>query len=59
MGCEPAQEAQLDELGRPRGIEAIDVAELKRELFRAILAEEKDRLKSIPALFEALEREIG
>ena len=34
-------------------------AALKRRLFRAILAEEKDRLTAIPALFLELEREIG
>jgi patatin-related protein len=32
---------------------------LKRQLFRAILAEEKGRLKCIPTLFQELEREIG
>jgi patatin-related protein len=32
---------------------------MKREAFRAILREEKPRLTAIPALFEALEREIG
>ena len=37
----------------------LDAAELKREAFRAIIAEEKERLTAIPALFEALEREIG
>jgi hypothetical protein len=41
---------------RPSGAE---YAELKRRLFRAILAEEKDRLTAIPALFLELEREIG
>ena len=34
-------------------------ARLKREAFRAILAEERGRLKAIPALFDSLEREIG
>ncbi|MFN3945485.1 MAG: patatin-like protein [Allosphingosinicella sp.] len=33
--------------------------ELKRQAFRAILEEEKDRLTSVPALFEELDREIG
>ena len=33
--------------------------ELKREIFRAILAEEKARLTTIPSLFAELEREIG
>ncbi|MGZ8347515.1 MAG: patatin-like protein [Allosphingosinicella sp.] len=36
-----------------------EVASLKRRAFRAILAEEKDRLTSIPKLFEELEQEIG
>ncbi|WP_114950715.1 patatin-like protein [Sphingosinicella terrae] len=36
-----------------------EVAAMKRDAFRAILAEEKDRLTSVPALFEELEREIG
>jgi hypothetical protein len=38
---------------------AAAVAVMKRDAFRAILAEEKDRLTSIPTLFEELEREIG
>ena len=35
------------------------IAALKRDAFRAILAEEKDRLTAIPSLFEQLDREIG
>ncbi len=35
------------------------VAALKREAFRAILAEERDRLTAVPDLFEALSREVG
>jgi patatin-related protein len=35
------------------------VSEVKRSAFRAILGEERERLKSIPGLFEELEREIG
>jgi patatin-related protein len=35
------------------------VAALKRDAFRAILAEEKGRLTNISGLFEELEREIG
>ncbi len=34
-------------------------AALKREAFRAIVAEERPRLKNIESLFEALDREIG
>jgi patatin-related protein len=36
-----------------------EVAALKREAFRAILQEERERLTSIESLFEALEKEIG
>jgi hypothetical protein len=35
------------------------VAGLKRDAFRAILAEERERLTHIAPLFEGLEREIG
>ena len=35
------------------------VAGIKRDIFRAILAEERGRLTHVPELFEALEREIG
>jgi patatin-related protein len=35
------------------------VATLKRDAFRAILAEERSRLKSIEPLFETLEKEVG
>ena len=35
------------------------VATLKRDAFRAIVAEERDRLGSISSLFEALDKEIG
>ena len=35
------------------------IAGMKRDLFRAILAEERERLTHVPELFEALEREIG
>jgi patatin-related protein len=35
------------------------IATLKRDIFRAILAEEKGRLTSVPELVEALEREVG
>jgi patatin-related protein len=38
---------------------ADEIGALKRDAFRAILAEEKERLTHIPALFEQLEREIG
>ncbi|MEA3001381.1 MAG: hypothetical protein QOH81_169 [Sphingomonadales bacterium] len=35
------------------------VATLKRDIFRAILAEEKERLTAVQPLFEELEREVG
>ncbi len=35
------------------------IAGLKRDIFRAILAEERGRLTHVPELFEALEKEIG
>ncbi|HET8613378.1 MAG TPA: DUF3376 domain-containing protein, partial [Sphingomonas sp.] len=35
------------------------IATLKRDAFRAICAEERERLTAIPELFEALEKEIG
>ncbi|HEY0270464.1 MAG TPA: patatin-like protein [Sphingomonas sp.] len=35
------------------------IATLKRDIFRAILAEERERLTSVPELIEALTREIG
>ena len=41
---------------RPSEQEALAI---KRDLFRAILAEEKARLTAIPTLFEELDREIG
>jgi hypothetical protein len=41
------------------GLTAAEVAALKRQAFRAILAEEKPRLKAIPNLFEELEGEVG
>ena len=34
-------------------------ATLKRDIFRAILAEEKERLTTVQPLFEELEREVG
>lgn len=40
-------------------IAAPELAELKRTLFRAILAEERDRLTKIPDLFAAIEAEVG
>ncbi|MBV8687317.1 MAG: patatin-like protein [Alphaproteobacteria bacterium] len=45
----------------PEGLElaAETIAGLKRDAFRAILAEERPRLTAIPHLFEELYREIG
>jgi len=42
-----------------RRMPAEAAAALKRDAFRAILAEERPRLKNIASLFEALDREIG
>ena len=44
-----------EDLHLPDGL----VARLKREAFRAILAEEKPRLREIQPLFEAIERDLG
>ena len=46
----------LPEAKRPA---AAGLAALKRRAFRAILAEERDRLTAIPGLFAELDREIG
>ena len=44
----------------PEGMFAApELAELKRTLFRAILAEERDRLTNIPDLFAVIEAEVG
>jgi len=40
-------------------VSAARVAELKRDAFRSILAEERPRLTAIKSLFEALDREVG
>ena len=49
----------LSTLPEARRLPETDVAGLKRDIFRAILAEEKPRLTTIPTLFADLEREIG
>ncbi|MBA2935718.1 patatin-like protein [Sphingomonas sp. CGMCC 1.13654] len=46
-------------LPQGRTLRAGAISGLKRDLFRAILTEERDRLKHVPELFEALEREVG
>jgi patatin-related protein len=43
----------------PRGLPADTVAQVKRDAFRAILEEERGRLTCIPALFAALDSEVG
>ena len=40
-------------------LQAGAIASLKRDIFRAILDEERARLTHVPELFEALEKEIG
>ena len=42
-----------------RQLPAAAIAELKRDAFRAILAQEKGRLTAIGTLFAELEREVG
>jgi patatin-related protein len=49
----------LSALPEAQQLPAEEVATFKRLAFRAILADEKARLTSIPSLFETLEREIG
>ena len=58
-GADRLIDITLSTLPEGAGLTAESVAALKREAFRAILAEEKPRLTAIPALFEQLEREIG
>ncbi len=49
----------LSTLPATQRLDEAEVAALKRDAFRAILAEERSRLTTIPALFDELEREIG
>jgi len=58
-GADRLIDITLSALPEAQHLPADEVADLKRQAFRAILADEKARLTSIPSLFEALEREIG
>jgi hypothetical protein len=58
-GADRLIDITLSALPEVQRLPADEVADLKRQAFRAILADEKARLTSIPSLFEALEREIG
>ncbi|MFN3389703.1 MAG: DUF3376 domain-containing protein, partial [Allosphingosinicella sp.] len=58
-GAERLIDIAVSALGEGRHLPPGAAATLKREAFRAILAEERPRLTAIAALFEALEREIG
>ena len=58
-GADRLIDITLSTLPEPSRPPKEEIAALKRELFRAILAEEKDRLTAIPALFLELERELG
>ncbi|MGQ0558797.1 MAG: patatin-like protein [Sphingosinicella sp.] len=49
----------LSTLAEEDRLSADEEKEAKRQAFRAILAEEKQRLTRIPGLFEQLEREVG
>ena len=56
-GADRLIDIAVSSLPKPPGAAAVGA--LKRDAFRAILAEEKARLAAIPDLFEELEREIG
>ena len=58
-GAERLIDITVSTLPEGRHLPAGTVAALKREAFRAILEEERPRLRAIPELFDALDREIG
>ena len=58
-GAERAIDIVVSALPADRRLRAGRVAAVKRRAFLAILDEEEPRLTAIPALFEALRREIG
>ncbi|MBX3562192.1 MAG: patatin-like protein [Sphingomonas sp.] len=58
-GADRLIDITLSSLEPEAGLTEESVKALKREAFRAILDEERERLTAIPALFEQLEREIG
>jgi patatin-related protein len=58
-GADRLVDIVLSTLPGPRRPSATETAAIKQRVFRAILAEEKGRLKAIPGLFAELEREVG
>ncbi|WP_129793728.1 patatin-like protein [Sphingosinicella sp. CPCC 101087] len=58
-GADRLVDILLSTLPEPKRLPQIEVAALKRQAFRAILADEKSRLGCIASLFETLEREVG
>ena len=58
-GADRLIDITLSTLPLAQRLDAAAIADLKRDAFRAILAEEKGRLTTIPSLFEELEREVG
>ena len=58
-GADRLVDIMLSTLSATRRPSPTETAAIKRRVFRAILAEEKGRLKAIPGLFAELEREIG
>ena len=58
-GADRLIDITLSTLPLAQRLDAAAVADLKRDAFRAILAEEKGRLTAIPSLFEKLEKEVG
>jgi len=58
-GADRLVDITLSTLPSSRRPSEAEAAAIKRRLFRAILAEEKGRLKAIPGLFAELEREVG
>ncbi|MDQ4088450.1 MAG: DUF3376 domain-containing protein, partial [Pseudomonadota bacterium] len=58
-GADRLVDIALSTLPDERRLAQAEVAALKRQAFRAILAEEEGRLAAVPALFAQLRREIG
>ena len=58
-GADRLVDIVLSTLPGSRRPSATEMAAIKQRVFRAILAEEKGRLKAIPGLFSELEREVG
>jgi patatin-related protein len=58
-GADRLVDILVSAIGAEGEIPPATVAELKREAFRAILAEERPRLRTVGRLFDELEREVG